>query len=69
MGLLGLTELALTILLERALLSLMGLPGRTELVLTDLKIDLQPYLDYQDYRRNYEQTRYRTTLGNLPALI
>ena len=45
MGLLGQTEraLALTSLLERTLLSLMGLPRRTELVLTDLKIDLRTY--------------------------
>ena len=40
MGLLERTELALTSLLEGTLLTRMGLPGRTELVLTNLWIDL-----------------------------
>ena len=41
MGLLEQTELSLKSLLERTLLSRMGLPGRTELVLTNLLIDLR----------------------------
>ena len=52
MGLLERTELALTSLLEQTLLSWMGLPGRTELVLKNLWINLQTQWAYQDYRQN-----------------
>ena len=40
MSLLEQMKLALTSLIERTLLSWMGLPGKTELVLKNLKIDL-----------------------------
>ena len=43
MSLFGRTELALRSLFEETLLSLMCLPGRTELVLTDLKIHLRTH--------------------------
>ena len=43
MGLLERTEQALTSLLERTLLLRMGLPGGTELVLTNLYIDLRTH--------------------------
>ena len=43
MGLLVRMEQALTSLLQQTLLSRIGLPGRTELILTDLKINLRTY--------------------------
>ena len=69
MDLLGWTELKLTSFFERTLISLMGLPEKTEITLTALKTDLQTVWQiYQDFRRNNEQTHYKVAWGYRPVL-
>ena len=69
MDLLGWTKLELTSFFEQTLISLMGLPEKTEITLTALKTDLQTvWQTYQGFRRNNEQTHYKVAWGNRPVL-